>query len=129
VIIEESLNLLKILKERISMKPIRHVILFILCVISQIGHAAVMDGSIVGSHNQEEIHENVFVKPSQIYFSDNHEIFVLIDDVIMQVNCLYSNQQGIYINMKTGYWVCPRCGGTNDLGDWDCNHCPYTLPR
>lgn len=101
-----------------------HIFTILFCFIAHIGNASILDDTIAKDNNQK-----VFIKPSQVVFSEQGEIFVLVNNEMVQVNCLKTNHQGIYFERKTGYWVCPRCGNRNELGCWDCARCDYTLPK
>lgn len=82
--------------------------------------------SMIEGQQLEIIYENINIKPSQIFFCEN-EIFVLLEQGLTRVDSLKTDSGGLFA--RRGYWVCPRCGGRNELGTIDCAHCPYTLPH
>ena len=116
------------------MKALFYSLIFLFCLITNTGNAALMKCSIAAGQNQNN-EEIIFVDSSQIHFSD-YEVFAMLNNEMVPLYSLCGDYCDVFIEYNlaadVGYWVCPRCAQKNSLCSLpycETPGCHYVCPR
>jgi len=80
-----------------------------------------------------EVHEKIYVDPSQVQFAE-HQIYVNMNDLWIQTRAVHADENGFYIDSfqqvdETSYsWTCRKCGKNNENYRETCRKCGEPKP-